>query len=324
MIVVTGGAGFVGSHLVDALLNKFKSDQIVVIDSFISSNRDNLAEALSSHGKRLSIIEHDLTDLNWLRSWGRTLSEPISHIAHLASPASPPIYQRYPEITYLVNSVVTHELVQIAKQHTAKFLFASTSEAYGNPLEHPQKEEYWGNVNPNGPRSCYDESKRLGESIVGVAVREHGLDGRIVRIFNTYGPRMFLDDGRVIPEFVKAVLSDAPLPIYGDGEQTRSFCYVSDLVQGLVALLTKDGLTGQTINIGNPGEFTINQLAVELEELIGRSMKRTHHPLPGDDPVRRRPDITKAKQILQWQPTIDLKEGLKRTLEHYEKRSSDA
>jgi nucleoside-diphosphate-sugar epimerase len=246
-------------------------------------------------------------------------------ILHFASPASPPSYQQYPVETYLANSYATHQLLQylMAQNPKAIFLFASTSEIYGDPLVHPQTETYWGNVNPNGIRSCYDEAKRLGETICGVHARNYNVDARIVRIFNTYGPRMDLQDGRVIPNFIRAALNRQPLPIYGDGDQTRSYCYVSDLVEGILRFAATPNLAGETINLGNPGEFTINQTVEEMKRVVKElapqlgEVRTMSQALPADDPTKRQPDISKAIALLNWQPTVDFATGLSKTFSFY-------
>jgi nucleoside-diphosphate-sugar epimerase len=244
----------------------------------------------------------------------------IDAVAHLASPASPPLYQKYPVETYLVNTLAMHNMLTWLKanQPEVRFLFASTSEVYGDPLVHPQSESYWGNVNPNGVRSCYDESKRLGETIGGVFEREMEMEVRIIRIFNTYGPRMDLDDGRVLPQFIKQYLAGEKLTVYGDGKQTRSYCFVSDLVEGIWRMMTFEGLKGETVNLGNPGEFTILETAELVNELTGRAKDDWEFlPLPRDDPMRRRPNISKAKKLLEWEPKIKFREGLQTRIDYY-------
>ncbi len=311
-ILVTGAAGFIGSHLVDALIEK---DFLVIgVDNLITGQLVNIKHLMNS--PRFLFIEGRVEDLKF----DQLESYKIKAIAHLASPASPVDFERIPEAIISVNTLGTHRLLKIAKEFSSRFLFASTSEVYGDPLVHPQPEGYWGNVNPQGSRSVYDEAKRLGETYVALYHRKYHLDTRIVRIFNTYGPRMRLNDGRVITNFIQAVLRNKPLPIYGDGKQTRSFCYVDDLVKGLIKMLLQDGLDGETINLGNDEEISINELAVTLETILNQKLERRYLPLPHkDDPKRRRPVLTKARKLLHYQPTVELIEGLKRTLRYFEK-----
>lgn len=300
-IVVTGGAGFIGSHLTEELLSQGHS--VVIIDNFITGSRKNL-EHLPD--EKLSIVEHDITKPIYL-------AEKIDRIYHLASPASPIDYQKLPIQTLKVGALGTHNMLGMAKVHGARLLLASTSEVYGDPEVHPQKESYWGNVNPVGPRGCYDESKRFAEAIV-VAYRDyHKVDTRIIRIFNTYGPRMRLNDGRVVPAFISQILSGQNLSIFGDGTQTRSFCYVTDLVRGMMGVMEQPDQN--PVNLGNPAEITIRQFAEKIIELTGIKAEMVLHPLPVDDPKRRQPDITRAKALLQWEPRVNLEEGLKKTLE---------
>lgn len=305
-IVVTGGAGFIGSHLTDTLLAQ--GHQVVVIDNFITGSRANLEHHRGSN--QLMIVEHDITKPIYL-------AEKIDRIYHLASPASPIDYQKLPIQTLKVGALGTHNILGMAKHHNARILLASTSEVYGDPEVHPQHEDYWGNVNPVGPRGCYDESKRFAEAIV-VAYRDyHKVDTRIIRIFNTYGPRMRLNDGRVVPAFISQVLKGENLTIFGNGEQTRSFCYVSDLVRGIVSVMESD--YKNPINLGNPVEITIKEFAERILSLSGRNCGMVNHPLPKDDPQRRKPDIGRARQILNWQPEVSLEEGLKKTFAWAEK-----
>jgi nucleoside-diphosphate-sugar epimerase len=315
-VLVTGCAGFIGSHLVDALLEQGAT--VIGVDNFLTGNKQNLAHL--SGNEKFSLIEADVVDspTMYLSSVG-TRHQSLVAVFHLASPASPVGYQKNPIETYLVNSIGTHNLLQYLVEHhpTARFLYTSTSEAYGDPLEHPQKETYWGNVNPNGPRSMYDESKRLGETICGVHKKSFDIDARIARLFNTYGPRLDINDGRVIPDFIKSVRSGKALTIHGDGSQTRSFCYVSDTVAGLLKFMEVDGLAGETINIGNPEEITIDSLANLMCELEGIRKRINFQPGRTDDPNRRCPDISKAKKLLKWEPKISLKEGLKKTVESF-------
>lgn len=301
-IVVTGGAGFIGSHLTEELLRQGHS--VVVIDNFITGSRKNLDHL--KNDERLSIVEHDITKPIYL-------AEKIDRIYHLASPASPIDYQKLPIQTLKVGALGTHNLLGMAKNHKARILLASTSEVYGDPEIHPQVETYWGHVNPVGPRGCYDESKRFAEALV-VAYRDyHKVDTRIIRIFNTYGPRMRLNDGRVVPAFISQILAGEDLSIYGDGTQTRSFCYVSDLVRGMMLMMEKGDQN--PVNLGNPAEITIKQFAEKIIDLTGTKAKMIFGPLPQDDPRRRQPDITRAKTLLGWQPEVELSEGLRRTIE---------
>lgn len=304
--VVTGGAGFIGSNLVDALLKK--GHRVIALDNLITGNEENLKDA--GRHPDFSFIRYDV--INALPVMG-----PINYIYHLASPASVPDYQKYPEETALVNTVGTRGLLKVAKAHGAKFLFTSTSEVYGDPKEHPQKETYWGNVNPSGVRACYDESKRFGEMMTMLYVRTFGVDGRIARIFNTYGPRMRPTDGRVISNFVNQALKGEPITVYGDGSQTRSFCYISDMVSALIALMETDKTSGEVVNIGNPEEYAMIDLAKKIKKMTGASSEIIHTELPADDPTQRRPDITKAKTLLGWQPLVSADEGLKQTITYY-------
>ncbi|MGD9129831.1 MAG: GDP-mannose 4,6-dehydratase [Candidatus Woesebacteria bacterium] len=311
-VLVTGAAGFIGYHLCTNLLELEAT--VTGVDNFITGR--NLIK--SNHDKNFQFIEADVnTPLkNYLPSKSR-----FDLILHFASPASPPRYQAHPRETYLVNSLATDMLLAYLKETNpqARFLFASTSEIYGDPKEHPQKESYWGNVNPNGPRSCYDESKRLGETICGVYDRDFEMDVRIVRIFNTFGPRMDPDDGRVIPNFIKQALNDQPLTIYGDGLQTRSYCYINDLVRGILSFATIENLKGETINLGNPKEMTVLETAKIILQQIRPQAKDNFvfKDLPKDDPTRRRPDISKAKHLLNWEPEVDFEIGLVKTIEYF-------
>jgi len=311
-ILITGAAGFIGSHLAEVLLAK--NATVYGVDNLLTGSLANLAHLQSNHNfhfRNASVIE---VPESYLPS-----NVQFDFVFHFASPASPVWYQRYPVETYLVNSLGTHCLQQylVTTNPKAVFVFAGTSEAYGDPLEHPQTESYWGNVNPNGVRSCYDEAKRLGETICGVHFRDFGLDSRIVRIFNTYGPRMNPKDGRVIPQFVTAALQGVPLTVYGDGSQTRSYCYIDDLVEGILRLAAYENLAGETVNIGNTAEFTVAQTA-ELVKQVTRSQSTIEYlPLPVDDPTRRQPDISKARKLLAWEPTISLAEGLLKSVSYF-------
>jgi nucleoside-diphosphate-sugar epimerase len=305
-ILVTGGAGFIGSHLVECLIET--GHTVTVADNFLTGQATNLDHLVAS--RQLRLLPQDIAQP--LRT--EITDERYHRIYNLASPASPRGYSRYPIETLLVNSNGTHNALELARKHGARFLQASTSEVYGDPQVHPQTEDYWGNVNPNGPRACYDEGKRFAESLVMEYVRQHQLDARIARIFNTYGPRSHPADGRVVPNFCIQVLDGLPITIYGDGSQTRSFCYVDDLVRGLILLMETDGLPGEVVNLGNPEEHTILQFAERIMTLTGHTAPIQFEPLPTDDPQRRRPDITRARQLLGWQPEIPLDEGLQRTL----------
>jgi dTDP-glucose 4,6-dehydratase len=318
---VTGAAGFVASHLTDRLLRDGWT--VVGIDNLCTGEGRNLDEAVRTG--RFTFVHADVSEPwdGWTARLAASLSSP-DLVLHLASPASPIHYERLALETMAVNSFGTMHAVAFAHGAGSTLLYASTSESYGDPLEHPQTETYWGNVNPIGIRSCYDESKRFGEAYVTTAVRKLGLDARIVRIFNTYGPRMQAGDGRVIPNFCVSALRGEPLTVYGDGSQTRSFCYVDDLADGIVRLATRPGLSGRVVNIGNPGEYTIRQLAEVTARLAGVTLRTQERPLPPDDPTRRRPDITLARTLLAWEPVIPLETGLARTLDYFRYESSSA
>lgn len=309
--IVTGGAGFLGSHLCELLLSK--GCEVLCIDNLSTSTGLNITHL--ENNPKFRFLRYDITN---------KLPEDMTcdEIYHLASPASPNIhspksYHALAFETMLANTTGTWNLSELATRNKAKFLFASTSEIYGDPLEHPQKETYRGNVSTVGPRSVYDEAKRFGETIVSAFVRSKGLDGRIIRIFNTYGPGMALDDGRVITEFIKASFAGQPLPIFGDGSQTRSFCYVSDLVEGIFLAMDKPNTKNEVINLGNPDEFTILELADLIIKLTKATSKEIKEKLPEDDPLKRCPDITKAKKLLGWEPKIKLEEGLKKTIDSF-------
>ena len=302
--LVTGGAGFIGSHLCERLLSD--GYDVLCIDNYYSSTKDNIAHLLPN--PRFEVLRHDITFPLYVE---------VDEIYHLACPASPIHYQRDPVQTTKTAVHGSINMLGLAKRTGAKILLTSTSEVYGDPLVHPQTEDYWGNVNPIGPRACYDEGKRAAETLFFDYNRQHGLRIKVVRLFNTYGPRMHPHDGRVVSNFVVGALTGQPLTIYGEGQQTRSFCYVDDLIDGLVAMMASpDDVTGP-INLGNPGEFTIAELAAEVIRQVGTDPGITYHPLPTDDPVRRQPDITRAKTILGWQPTVPLAEGLTRTIDYF-------
>jgi nucleoside-diphosphate-sugar epimerase len=304
--VVTGGAGFIGSNLVDALLAR--GDRVFALDNLLTGSEDNLGEAKKN--PNFTFIKHDVTT-------ELPVVGPIKYIFHLASPASVPDYQKYAEETALVNSVGTRAVLKVAKAHGARFLYTSTSEVYGDPKEHPQKETYWGNVNPNGVRACYDESKRYGEMMTMLYHTKYGVDTRIIRIFNTYGPRMRPDDGRVVSNFINQALKGSPLTLYGDGSQTRSFCFVSDMVAGLLAAMESDAAKGQVINLGNPEEYTMMDLANKVLQLTGSQSSIERKALPADDPVKRKPDITRATQLFGWVPRVSVEEGLAKAIAYY-------
>ena len=314
-MLITGGAGFVGSHLVDWYLSG--GARVVAVDNFITGSRSNLAHL--SGEQKFKLVEYDVTeDFTRVMSSLETFGRP-DIVLHLASPASPVDYGRYPIETMRVNSIGTERTLSAAAEWGASFLFASTSEAYGDPTVSPQPETYWGNVNPVGVRSCYDESKRYGEALVSAFARA-GADARIVRIFNTYGPRMALDDGRVVPNFIKQALLGESLTVYGDGRQTRSFCYVSDLVEGIGRCAASDKTRGLVTNLGSPREETIGEFARIVASVVGVPLRCEYRPLPADDPMQRRPDITRARALLDWEPRVDLEIGLKRTVDDFSRR----
>jgi nucleoside-diphosphate-sugar epimerase len=304
--LVSGGSGFIGSHLVDALLAS--GGRVTVVDNFLTGRRQNLAHAIGN--PRLTVIEADVVDPFLLT----ILDGPYDLVFHLASPASPVGYRRHPLETLRANSVGTDHLLAVARRDGARFLLASTSEVYGDPLVHPQPESYWGNVNPVGPRSCYDEGKRFAESLAVHYGEVHGVDVRIARIFNTYGPRSAPQDGRLIPNLCVQALADLPLTIHGDGTQTRSFCYVDDLTRGLMLLMETEGLAGEVVNLGNPVELQVLAIAAAILAAAGSGSPIEYVPRPPEDPARRRPDIRKAQRLLGWQPSVGLDIGLANTL----------
>ncbi|MCS7229676.1 MAG: SDR family oxidoreductase [Candidatus Kryptonium sp.] len=303
-VVITGGAGFIGSHLCDRFIAE--GDEVICLDNLITGNLDNIAH-LFGHPK-FKFIKYDVTEFLYVPG-------EVDYILHFASPASPMDYVKYPIQTLKVGALGTHKALGLAKAKGARFLLASTSEVYGDPLVHPQSEEYWGNVNPIGIRGVYDEAKRFAEAMTMAYHRYHGLDTRIVRIFNTYGPRMRTDDGRAIPAFMTQALKGEDITVFGDGKQTRSICYIDDLVDGIFKLLMSNYV--YPINLGNPDEVTILDLAMEIKELAKSKSQIVFKPLPPDDPKVRKPDITKAKEILGWEPKISRKEGLTKTLEYF-------
>lgn len=300
-VLITGGSGFLGSHLCDRFIAE--GYKVIAMDNLITGNPDNIAHLIGN--ENFSFIKHDVTQYVWIKG-------ELDYILHFASPASPIDYLKLPIQTLKVGALGTHNILGLAKEKKARVLLASTSEVYGDPLIHPQTEDYWGNVNPIGFRGVYDEAKRFAEAITMAYQRYHGVETRIIRIFNTYGPRMRLNDGRVLPALVGQALKGEPMTVFGDGSQTRSFCYVSDLVEGIYRLLLSD-ITDPT-NIGNPAEITILDFAKEVKNLIDTQSEIVFQPLPQDDPKVRQPDITKAKTLLGWEPKIDRHEGLKRTI----------
>jgi len=302
--LVAGGGGFVGSHLCDALLAA--GFDVLCVDNLSTGRARNVAH-LQGH-PRFTFMQHDIC---------QPFDAPADWVFQLASPASPPRYLEHPIETMMVNAVGTQNLLEIARPSRAKFLLASTSEAYGDPLVHPQTEDYWGNVNPVGIRSCYDEGKRFAEALTMAYHRAHGLDVRIIRIFNTYGPRLDPGDGRVVSNFLAEVLRGQPLTIFGSGEQTRSFCYVSDLVAGIMAVMQYPAGSGEVFNLGNPLERTMLELVRIIQDVLNVALPTTYHPLPEDDPRRRQPDITKARTILGWEPKVALEDGLRRTADWF-------
>ena len=308
-VLVTGGAGFLGSHLCDRLLAE--GHDVIAMDNLITGTTDNIAHLAGN--PRFHFIRHDVTEYIYIKG-------PVHAILHFASPASPVDYLELPIQTLKVGSLGTHNALGLALAKGARFLLASTSEIYGDPLIHPQPESYWGHVNPIGPRGVYDEAKRFAEAMTMAYHRAHDVDTRIVRIFNTYGPRMRLNDGRVVPNFVGQALRGEALTVYGDGRQTRSFCYVSDLIEGIYRLLTSDEV--EPVNIGNPAEMTIGQFAELINRLTDNPGGIVHEALPVDDPKQRKPDITRARTILGWQPCVSLEEGMAQTIGYFQEKLS--
>ncbi|HNX90786.1 MAG TPA: SDR family oxidoreductase [Candidatus Omnitrophota bacterium] len=309
-VLITGGAGFIGSHLADRLLADGHS--VIAVDNLITGSTDNIAHLMGN--KKFEFIEHDVSNYIFV-------GKKIDFILHFASPASPVDYLTHPIKTLKVGSLGTHNALGVARKYGAKFLLASTSEVYGDPLVNPQPETYWGNVNPVGPRGVYDEAKRFAEAMTLAYYRSHGIDAKIIRIFNTYGERMRKNDGRVIPNFIDQALNDQPITVYGDGSQTRSFCYVSDLVEGIVRLMKSD--LNEPVNIGNPNEMTMNEIAAKIKNITGAKSEIVYEPLPVDDPKKRRPDITKAKSKLGWEPKVLLEDGLKKTIEYFKMKKNE-
>ena len=304
--VVTGAAGFIGSHLSEALLNR--GHAVVGVDNLITGDLANIAHV---RDQDFQFIRHDVTQ-------SIDIDGPVDCVLHWASPASPIDYLMLPIQTLKVGALGTHNALGLAKAKKARFVLASTSEVYGDPLEHPQRETYWGNVNPIGPRGVYDEAKRFAEAITLAYHRAHGVDTKIVRIFNTYGPRMRLRDGRAVPAFMSQALRNEDVTVFGDGTQTRSFCYVTDLVDGILRLMESD--THDPVNIGNPHELTIEQIARTIISLVGSTSRIVYRPLPQDDPKQRQPDITRARTLLGWQPQVDLEEGLAKTVGYFKSK----
>jgi dTDP-glucose 4,6-dehydratase len=305
-VVITGAAGFIGSHLSDALLDR--GHHVVGIDSLLTGDTANIAHLAN---RDFTFIKHDIT--NYIYVEGQ-----VDFVLHWASPASPIDYLELPIQTLKVGALGTHKALGLAKTKRARFVLASTSEVYGDPLEHPQRESYWGNVNPVGPRGVYDEAKRFAEAMTMAYHRFHGLDTKIVRIFNTYGPRMRVNDGRAVPAFISQCLKGEDVTIFGDGRQTRSFCYITDLVGGILRLMESD--VNEPVNIGNPHEMTIEEIASTIIRLTGSSSRIVHRPLPTDDPKVRRPDITRARELLGWEPKVSLEQGLEATIAYFRKK----
>jgi dTDP-glucose 4,6-dehydratase len=305
--VVTGAAGFLGSHLTDVLIQR--GHRVVAIDNLVTGSVDNISHLAGN--PNFKFLQQDVTEFLFLHG-------NVDYVWHFASPASPVDYLELPIQTLKVGSLGTHKALGLAHHKRARFLVASTSEIYGDPVVHPQREEYWGNVNTIGPRGCYDEAKRFAEAMTMAYNREHGLETRIVRIFNTYGPRMRLRDGRVVPAFIGQALTNKPITVFGDGQQTRSFCYVSDLIEGIYSLMMSS--YDLPVNIGNPHELTMLEFAQEIIAATGSRSKIVFKPLPQDDPKQRRPDITKAKTLLGWRPKVALAVGLKSTIKYFRPR----
>ncbi len=302
-VVITGAAGFIGSHLAEALLDRGYA--VIGIDNLLTGDVGNIAH-LSN--REFGFIKHDVTNYIYIEG-------PVHYVLHWASPASPIDYLELPIPTLKVGALGTHKALGLAKAKGATFVLASTSEVYGDPLEHPQKETYWGNVNPIGPRGVYDEAKRFAEAMTVAYHRYHGLDTKIVRIFNTYGPRMRIRDGRAVPAFISQALRNEDVTVFGDGRQTRSFCYITDLVDGIIRLMLSP--TNDPVNIGNPAEMTIEDIAKVIIEMTGSTSRIIYKPLPEDDPKVRKPDITRARTLLGWEPKVGLREGLEQTIEYF-------
>jgi len=302
-VVITGAAGFIGSHLAEALLDR--DFTVIGIDNLLTGDVANIAHL---QNRDFQFIKHDVTNYIYIDG-------PVHYVLHWASPASPIDYLELPIPTLKVGALGTHKALGLAKEKGATFVIASTSEVYGDPLEHPQRETYWGNVNPIGPRGVYDEAKRFAEAMTVAYHRYHGLDAKIVRIFNTYGPRMRIRDGRAVPAFISQALRDEDVTVFGDGSQTRSFCYITDLVDGIIRLMLSD--VNDPVNIGNPAELTIEEIARVIIEMTGSKSRIVYRPLPEDDPKVRRPDITRARTLLGWEPKVDLRTGLTSTIDYF-------
>jgi UDP-glucuronate decarboxylase len=309
-ILITGGAGFIGSHLCESLLSE--GNEVVCLDNFFTGRRSNVAHLLGN--PKFELIRHDVIEPILLE---------VDQIYHMACPASPVHYQHNPVKTLKTSVMGTINMLGLAKRVGARILLASTSEVYGDPKEHPQRESYWGNVNPIGIRSCYDEGKRVAETLMMDYHRQNKVDTKIIRIFNTYGPRMLFDDGRVVSNFIIQALTGKPLTIYGDGSQTRSFCFVDDLARGIMAMMNSENFIGP-VNLGNPVELTVKDLAEQVIEMTGSSSTIAVKPLPQDDPTRRKPDISLAKEKLSWEPTVTLEEGLRATIKNFKERLDKA
>ncbi len=310
-VLITGGAGFLGSHLCDLFLQR--GHQVIAMDNLITGNIRNIAHLAGNDN--FTFIKQDVTEYIYIAG-------PVDAVLHFASPASPVDFTEFPIKILKVGALGTHKALGLCKAKGARFLLASTSEVYGDPLVHPQREDYWGNVNPIGIRGAYDEAKRFAEAMTMAYHRQHGIETRIVRIFNTYGPRMRLDDGRVVPNFVGQALRGEPLTVYGDGSQTRSFCYYADLIEGVYRLLMSDEV--EPVNIGNPEEVSILRFAQLINEMTGNKAGIVYHPLPPNDPKLRRPDISKARRILNWEPKVALEEGMRETIAYFKDRLEEA
>lgn len=310
-VLITGAAGFIGSHLCDRFIKE--GFYVIGLDSFLTGNPDNIAHLMGN--ERFKFIKYDVTNFIYI-------PDNIDAILHFACPASPIDYLNHPIHTMKVDSFGTINTLGLAKAKRARYIFASTSEVYGDPQVHPQPETYWGNVNPIGPRSVYDEAKRFSEALIMAYYRKHKIDTRIVRIFNTYGPRMKMNDGRVVPNFITQALKNEPITVYGEGTQTRSFCYIDDLVEGIFRMVTMDKLNGEVINLGNPEEYKILDFAKIIKRLTHSKSPFIFKGLPQDDPKRRKPDITRVKTTLKWEPKISLNQGLKKTINWFEEKLS--
>lgn len=308
-VLITGAAGFIGSHLVDKFLAE--GWHVIGMDNFLTGNEENIAHNVGN--KNFKFIYYNVTNYVFL-------AEKVDLVLHFACPASPIDYLNYPIQTLKVDSLGTLNTLGLAKEKSARYVFASTSEIYGDPHVHPQTEDYWGNVNPIGPRSVYDEAKRFSESMTMAYHRTHGVDTRIVRIFNTYGPRMRLYDGRIVPNFIYQCATDQDITIYGDGSQSRSFCFVDDLVEGIYKVSLAEGIEGEVFNLGNTDEYTVKDFALYIKEMLASKSEVVYRELPEDDPKMRRPDITKARNILGWEPKVSLRDGIQKTVDYFKSR----